>query len=232
MTSNHLSNKNPPQQLELISFNLCPFVQRSVITLLKKNIDFKLTFIDLTSPPSWFLELSPLQKVPLLKVAGHVLFESAIINMYLDEITPPALEPTDPLLKAENRAWIEFCSTMIMNQYHLALAENEAIFRTQLEILRGQFALLAAQLGAGPYFNGAQFSLVDAAYAPLFMRFNILSEALPIDLYPRETPMSRWCQQLTTMECVTKSVVGDFQKIFQAYFIAKNGYYAKQLMKQ
>ncbi|MDE0411786.1 MAG: glutathione S-transferase N-terminal domain-containing protein, partial [Gammaproteobacteria bacterium] len=51
--------------LELVSFNVCPFVQRSVITLNYKNCDYKITFIDLNDPPEWFLEISPLGKVPV-----------------------------------------------------------------------------------------------------------------------------------------------------------------------
>ncbi len=76
------------QPIELISFNLCPFVQRSVITLNKKGIDYKITYIDLADKPDWFLALSPLGKVPVLKHGDEVLFESAVINEYLDEITP------------------------------------------------------------------------------------------------------------------------------------------------
>ena len=48
------------QTIELISLKLCPFVQRSVITLLKKGVDFKITYIDLANKPDWFLQLSPL----------------------------------------------------------------------------------------------------------------------------------------------------------------------------
>ena len=54
--------------LHLISFKTCPFVQRAVITLKHKNIDFEITYIDLADPPDWFLEMSPLNKVPVLKV--------------------------------------------------------------------------------------------------------------------------------------------------------------------
>ena len=79
--------------LQLISFKTCPFVQRAVITLKHKNIDFDITYIDLAEPPDWFLELSPLQKVPVLKVDDEVLFESAVINEYLDEITGGDLQP-------------------------------------------------------------------------------------------------------------------------------------------
>lgn len=215
-------------KLELISHKLCPFVQRSVITLKKKQIDFKITFIDLMDPPDWFLRISPLHKVPVLKVDGRVLFESAIINMYLDEITPPTLEPVDPLLKAENRAWIEYCSDMLMNQYKLMCAEDEAGFKSQLEILRSQMTYLSEHLGEGPFFNGQDFSLVDTAYAPLLMRFEILKQDLPVELYKADDAIGRWSAQLHSMKCVTESVVDDFKHLFREYFIAKNSYYAKQ----
>jgi len=91
--------------LELISFNVYPFVQRSVITLIHKNCDYKITFIDVSNPPDWFLEISSLGKVPVLKVDGkEVLFESAVINEFIDDVTPGTLKPSDPLTLAKNRA--------------------------------------------------------------------------------------------------------------------------------
>lgn len=96
-------------KLELISFKLCPFVQRAVIVLKNKKVDFDITFIDLNNPPDWFKALSPLGQVPVLKVGNDdVLFESSVIQEYVDEITPPTLMPTDSLLKAKNRSWIAF----------------------------------------------------------------------------------------------------------------------------
>jgi glutathione S-transferase len=104
--------------LHLISFKTCPFVQRAVITLKHKDIDFDITYIDLADPPDWFLEMSPLKKVPVLKVDDEILFESAVINEYLDEITGGDLQPKDPLARAKNRAWIEFASNMLGRALH------------------------------------------------------------------------------------------------------------------
>ena len=111
--------------IELISFKTCPYVQRAVITLKHKQIDFDITYVDLDDPPDWFLELSPLKKVPVLKVDGEVLFESAVINEYLDEITGGELQPKDPLARAKNRAWIEFASNMIGNLYRMKMSKDE-----------------------------------------------------------------------------------------------------------
>ena len=56
------------------------------ITLEYKGIDYDIEYIDLANPPEWFLAISPLKKVPLLIVDGTVIFESAVINEYIDEV--------------------------------------------------------------------------------------------------------------------------------------------------
>ena len=211
-------------QIELISFDLCPFVQRSAITLLHKNIPFTTTYIDLADPPDWFLEISPLKKVPLLRVEGQVLFESAVINMYLDEITPPPIEPSDPLKKAHNRAWIEFVSDMIGNQYRMSIAKSESDFEAARRVLREQFHHISAQLERGPYFNGADMSLVDCAIAPLFTRFKILDEIHPLHLYSKFGAIAHWSDHLTSLDCVKQSVKADFEEKYIAYIRNSNAY--------
>ena len=106
--------------LELISFKLCPYVQSSVITLLHKNVDHRVTHIDINDPPLWFEEVSPLGQVPVLRVDGkHILFESAVINEYLDEVTGGDMMPKDPILKAKNRAWMAFCGSLLADMFNL-----------------------------------------------------------------------------------------------------------------
>ena len=85
--------------------NLCPYVQRSVITLLHKQVEHSITDIDLSNRPDWSSTMSPLGKVPVLRADGDtVLFESAVINEYIDETTAAPLQPADPLLRAQNCA--------------------------------------------------------------------------------------------------------------------------------
>jgi glutathione S-transferase len=61
-------------ELELISFKLCPFAQRAMISLEVQKIDFKMTYINPMDPPDWFKETSPTGQVPLLKVDDQVIF--------------------------------------------------------------------------------------------------------------------------------------------------------------
>jgi glutathione S-transferase len=144
-------------QLHLISFKTCPFVQRAIITLKHKQIDYDITFIDLADPPDWFVELSPLKKVPVLKVDDEVLFESAVINEYLDEITGGDLQPRDALARARNRAWVEFASNMLGNLYMMKMSTSEDRYNKYRGTLVDQLHRVEKRLGDGPWFNGDEF---------------------------------------------------------------------------
>lgn len=221
-----MTDKSKP---ELISFKLCPFVQRSVITLLEKGVDYDITYIDLAKPPQWFLDISPLGKVPALKVGDKVLFESAVINEYLDEVNPPMLLPADPLVKAQNRAWIEFASNLIGDQYQLMIAKEEGQYTKAYEALYKKLEQLEAVLGEGPFFNGESFSLMDAASAPVFMRMELLDEWSGMGgLYDKLPKVRAWQAALMSRPSVQKSVVPEFADELRGYIGATGGYAAQR----
>ena len=211
--------------LHLISFKTCPFVQRAVITLKHKNIDFDITYIDLADPPDWFLELSPLGKVPVLKVDDEVLFESAVINEYLDEITGGDLQPRDPLARAKNRAWIEFASNMIGNLYMMKMSKDEENYNKYRDALIGQFRRVEKRLGDGPWFNGEDFSLADTAFAPLFRQNSVANNQLSV-IDPAIMPrVNAWAQRLLALPEVRDSVVDEFEDLYLG-IMQKNGSYS------
>ena len=211
--------------LQLISFKTCPFVQRAVITLKHKNIDFDITYIDLAEPPDWFLELSPLAKVPVLKVDDEVLFESAVINEYLDEITGGELQPSEPLARAKNRAWIEFASNMLGNLYMMKMSKDEDRFNKYRDLLVSQFHRVEKHLGDGPWFNGDEFSLADTAFAPLFRLNSVADNKLSV-LDPESMPrVAAWAQRLLALPEVRDSVVDEFEDLYLSA-MQKNGSYS------
>lgn len=204
--------------MELVSFKLCPFVQRSIIVLKCKGVAHKVTHIDFENLPQWFSDISPLGKVPLLKTQGEVLFESAAISEYIDETSGAPLHPEDPLLRAKNRAWIEFASSLTIAQYQCLQATDETAYLDHTKQRDALLTALEAQLRGGPYFNGSMFALVDAAFAPFFMR-----QSLTNDLHARETlehfPKCRqWRDTLLAQPYVSESVVEDFPQRFKAHF--------------
>jgi glutathione S-transferase len=200
--------------LELISFKTCPFVQRTVITLGYKNVAHKITFIDLADPPEWFLELSPLGKVPVLKVDGEVLFESAVINEYVDEITGGELQPKEPLMRAKNRAWIEYASNMLGSAYMMKMAKDKEGYEKYRSQLLSQMQRIENQLGDGSWFNGDQFSLADTAFAPIFMHDAVADYRFSIIDFESLPKISAWSKRLLALPAVKQSVVADFEVIF------------------
>ena len=220
-------------EYKLVSFKLCPFVQRSRITLLEKGVPHEIEYIDLANKPDWFLALSPSGKVPLLLVDGKtVLFESAVINEYLDETTPgPRLLPEDPLRRAHNRMWIEFGGALLGEQYRMQLAGEEGEARRLLASLHDKLGRIEAELAAkpeeGPWWNGPRFSLVDGSLAPFLQRARWVADVVP-DLDPVEGhPRVRaWQEALLAHDSVRRSTVDDVVDLYRAFLrkpLASNG---------
>jgi len=211
-------------QIELISFKICPFVQRSVITLNVKNVAYSLTYIDLADKPDWFLKISPFGKVPVLRQGDTAVFESAVINEYLDETNAPSLHPEHALRRAHNRAWIEFGSSLLMSQYGLYQAADEAAFQAKWQETKEKLQRVEDQLGNGPYFNGAQFSLADAAYAPALMRFDLIAKNTSLRFFDAFPKIAAWTETLLAMQAVKDSVVPEFDALFLNNFTANDSY--------
>lgn len=168
-----------PHHLKLISFELCPYVERSRIVLFEKGVPHDVAFIDLAAKPAWFLAISPMGRVPVLLIDDRPFFESMVINELLDELYPrPALLPADPISRAEARAWIVFANDVLMPASLAAMTAlagefaGDALSRP-LSALRDALVKVEAQVtrGGGPFFLGEPFTLVDAAYAPFFRRW-------------------------------------------------------------
>ncbi|GAB4378235.1 MAG: glutathione S-transferase family protein [Elainellaceae cyanobacterium] len=211
-------------KLELISHHLCPYVQRAVITLLEKEIPYQRTYIDLSNKPDWFRQISPLGKVPLLKVDDQVLFESAVICEYLDEITPGSLHPTDPLTKAKHRAWIEFGSSIlntIAGFYNAATAE--ALEQKRCELVE-KFTWIERNWQGDRYFAGDRFSLVDAVYGPIFRYFDVFDTIADFQFFVNTPNVQTWRQALQVRPSIQQAVTEDYPERLRIFLIQRHAY--------
>lgn len=201
-----------------------------MITLKYKQTPFEITFIDLADPPDWFRERSPLGKVPVL-IVDHdtVLFESAVINEYIDAITHPPLMPADPLDQARTRAWIEYLSEQTFAQYRWMTAASEHDFELAAHTAAGGLERLEQQLASDPLLSARGFSLIDATLAPILMRYTRLDDPdSPWD--PERFPhlAGRWAD-LDHLAAVHESVPPDFERRLADYLAGQQGYAAPRL---
>jgi glutathione S-transferase len=200
--------------LELISFPICPFVQRSVITLLQKGVGFDIKHIDLANKPDWFLAISPLGKVPVLRIDGDtVLFESAAINEYIDETTEPRMLPDDPVERARARAWIGFAGTLLSDVMTLTTAGEEREFAAAEATLFTHIQQLEDNVDPKPFYLGEQFSLVDSTIAPVFMRMEWVMARRPLRKLADMPRVAAWSKTLLELPSVRKSVREDWDDL-------------------
>lgn len=224
----------------LISVNICPFVHRAAILLKLKGQDFKRLSVDLSQKPDWFLDVSPLGKVPALFLPssltgnqkGETLFESAVINEYLDEGFGTPLLCGSPLEKARQRAWIAYSEQLIFQQYQLMLIGDEAEFQQKSE------AFLAALLKLKPsgdqeFFFGDDLGLVDVAIAPLFTRLHYMASTMEAldDLSKQSTHAARllkWIVLLQEHPTVAEALPEGFDQDYKGYFAQMDSFAMKR----
>jgi glutathione S-transferase len=214
--------------LKLISHKLCPYVQRAVISLTEKGVPFERIDIDLDNKPDWFLKISPLGKVPVLRVGDSIVFESAVILEYLEETQLKPLHPRDPLTRAEHRAWIEFGSTVLGDIWGLETAQDKAAFEAKVKQSEQRFARLEEHLVAAPWFDGDTFSLVDAVFAPVFRYFDVFDEIGDFGILADKPKIARWRQSLRGRPSVRKAVSENYPELLRAFLKKHDAYMLTQ----
>jgi glutathione S-transferase len=214
--------------LTLISHHLCPYVQRAAIALTEKGIAFERIYVDLAAKPDWFKAVSPLGKVPVLRVRqadgnDASIFESAVILEYLEETSPPLLHPAEPLQRARHRAWMEFGSQVLNGIGRFYSATDTAAFERERAGLEAMFGRLEDELAGGPYFAGEKFSLVDAVFAPVFRYFDGFDRLGDFGILTGKPKVAAWRAALAARPSVKAAVVEDFPERLLAFFEARQG---------
>jgi glutathione S-transferase len=212
--------------LTLVSYDLCPYVQRAAIALAEKGVGFRRVDVDLSDKPEWFRAISPLGKVPLLRVGDDVLFESVPIVEYIEDTFPHPLHPRDPLERAKHRAWIEFGSSILADIWALETTHDQAAFAAKRDILRDKFNQIERTLTTGPYFAGAAFSLVDVVFAPVFRYFATFERFVDLGVFDAVPKVAAWRAALEKRPSVVSAVVLDYSEKLEAFLRKKNGWMA------
>ena len=219
--------------LTVISTPTCPYVQRAVIALKERGVDFELVYIDLTAKPDWFLAISPLGKVPVLKVGREgqepaILFESTVILQYLDETLPgPRLFPEDALARARQRAWIEYAGSLLGDLYRLGQAKDEAGWTEALAAVASRLRPLEAEI-VGPFFAGAHFSAADVVYAPVFRQIDSFETLRPLGVLDGLPKLEHWRRALAARPSVKDAVPADFNALYLGRMRAADAYVTRQ----
>ena len=144
------------------------------------------------------------------QVKDTVLFESAVISEYLDEVYTPALHPSNPIKKAQNRAWMEFTSPMYMDTFNIMMASDKESSESAIEGLNKNLEGLEKAMLNTPWFNGDALSLMDISAAPLFARLAFYKEHCSLDLLGGFPKLQVWSDKLLARQSVIDSKADGF----------------------
>lgn len=183
MSEKHLKTGDAlPQyegKLRLFAMRFCPYAERTVLVLNAKNLQYDLVFINLDQKPEWVFNYSPKGTVPALEYEqGKGIFDSNIINVYLDEKYPDVpLQATDPLRRAQDKMLVENFAAA-QSAYYTAAFNAPALVPSMVEAYHKGLELLQKELESRgtKYLHGDNPGLVDYTLWPFLERF----EALPL----------------------------------------------------
>jgi glutathione S-transferase len=156
--------------------------------------------VDLKNKPSDLVQRNPYGKVPVLVDDGGVIYESAIIDEYLEEKFPQVpLMPTDLLLRAKARIWVDYMSTRL----HAAASDithNREPEKAK-ERMEQQLAALDKEMSGRKYLVG-EYSLADVSFIPFYTR----RERYQATIDDRFPSLKRWGEELVARPRVAPTI--------------------------
>ena len=214
--------------IKVVSFKICPFVQRVTAALEARSIPYKVEYINLDNPPDWFSEVSPNAQVPLLIAdSGSVLFESDAIVEYLDEVYGPMQNDISPEQHAIDRAWSYQASKHYLVQCSAMRSSDEDTLASRARDLGKSFARVEDVLDEGPYFHGQTLGNVDIAWLPLLHRAAIVEKHTGYNFLDKFPKVNAWQLALMATGIAEKSVSSDFNEAFSGFYLSDETYLGK-----
>ncbi|MEM7042683.1 MAG: glutathione S-transferase family protein [Pseudomonadota bacterium] len=207
--------------MKVVSFKICPFVQRVTALLEAKNIDYELEFISLSDKPQWFLDISPNGQVPVLITdGGKALFESDAIVEYLEEAFPPLQPDISPEERATNRAWSYLASKNYLVQCSAQRSPDRDVLEERSAKLGKALDRIEKQLGDTLFFAGDKIGMVDIAWLALLHRADIIEKRSGYDFIGDRPKLKAWQRQLMDTGLAEKSVAPDFKEAFAGFYLS------------
>lgn len=212
--------------MKLVSFTVCPYVQRAVFALEEKGARYDVQFIDLERKPEWFLALSPRGKVPILVLDdGTVLFESQAICEYLDETLGEPLASRDPARRARERAWFAFSGEDLFGPlYQLEVAKTTDEVDARCQTLTKALARVEREMDGRTWLSGdgTAFGLADVAMLPAFTRLAHHRERDGLDLIADLPAVAAWSARLLARPAAARSTPPTWEQDLRA-MMARHG---------
>jgi stringent starvation protein A len=183
----------------LYSGTTCPYSHRCRFVLFEKGMDFEIRDVDLFAKPEDIALMNPYNDVPILVERDLILYESNIINEYIDERFPhPQLMPGDPLARARVRLFLLnfekelFAYVNQLENRGGGPKPTDKVLEKCRNQIRDRLTQLAPIFLKNKFMLGDDFSMLDVAIAPLLWRLDYYG----IDMSKNAAPLLKYAERI------------------------------------
>ena len=179
--------------MTLYSGTTDPFSQRCRIVLHEKGMDFQIIDVDVDHKPEDLAVINPYNRTPVLVERDLVLYESNIINEYIDERFPhPQLMPADPVARARARLFLYQVEKDIFAHVEPLEKGTERQREKARAHVSDALSQIAPMFVKQKYWFGDEFSMLDVAISPLMWRLDHYGIHLP----KQAAPLMKYAERL------------------------------------
>ena len=179
--------------MTLYSGTTCPFSQRCRIVLYEKGMDFQIVDVDLYNKPEDLAVMNPYNQVPVLVERDLILYESNIINEYIDDRFPhPQLMPADPVLRARARLFLYRFENEMFGHVHAIEKGTQKQAEKGRQVIRDALTQIAPVFAKQKFMLGDEFTMLDVAIAPLLWRLGHYDIQVP----KQAAPLMKYAERL------------------------------------
>ncbi|MGH8650004.1 MAG: glutathione S-transferase N-terminal domain-containing protein [Burkholderiales bacterium] len=166
--------------MQLYSGTTCPFSHRCRFVLYEKGMDFQVIDVDLYNKPEDIAVMNPYNRLPVLVERDLILYESNIINEYIDDRFPhPQLMPADPVMRARARLFLfRFERELFSNIETIEKGTQKQADKSRA-IIRDNLTQIAPVFVKQKFMLGEEFTMLDVAIAPLLWRLDHYGISMP-----------------------------------------------------
>jgi len=159
--------------MQLYSGTTCPFSHRCRFVLYEKGMDFQVIDVDLYNKPEDIAVMNPYNRLPVLVERDLILYESNIINEYIDERFPhPQLMPADPVMRARARLMLFNMEVELFSQIEELESGKEKQVERSRQHVTDRLVELAPVFARTKHMLCDDFTMLDVAIAPLLWRLD------------------------------------------------------------
>ena len=179
--------------MQLYSGTTCPFSHRCRFVLYEKGMDFQVIDVDMYNKPEDIAVMNPYNRLPVLVERDLVLYESNIINEYIDERFPhPQLMPDDPVMRARARLMLYNMEKELFDNVEALESGKEKQVDKARQMVTDRLIELSPLFTKTKHMLGDDFTMLDVAVAPLLWRLDLYG----IKLGKTAAPLMKYAERI------------------------------------